>query len=89
MKLLIEKGLNSISLEINFDVVEYSAGKRSAELTLYSEDRDNGCTVNVDVTDWELDMLKVMVNGADRKMYENQKKEGKECHCIGRKGDLQ
>lgn len=78
MRILIEKGNDCISMELNFDTVEYSAGKRSAELTLYSEDRDNGCTVNVDVTDWELDMLKVMVNGADRKMYENQKKEGKE-----------
>jgi len=78
MKVLIEKGKDSISMELKFDVVEYRAGKRSAELTLYSEDRDNSCTVNVDVTDWELDMLKVMVNGADRKMYENQKKEEEE-----------
>jgi len=74
MRVLIEKGADSISMELKFDTVEYSVGRKSADLTLYSEDRDNGCTVNVDVTDWELDMLKTMINGADRLMYEKQKR---------------
>ena len=72
---MIEKDKDSISMELKFDVVEYSANKKSAELTLYSEDRDNSCIVNVDVTDWELDMLKAMVNGADMAMYEKLKEE--------------
>ena len=75
MKVLIEKGADSISMRLNFDFVEYSTTRRTAELTLYSEDRDNGCTVNVDVTDLELDLLKTMINGADRAIYEKQKKE--------------
>ena len=78
MRALIEKDNDSISMELKFDTVEYSVGRKSAELTIYSKDGDNGCIVNVDVTDWELDLLKVMVNGADRTMYENQKKEVEE-----------
>ena len=77
MKVLIEKGADSISMELNFDVVEYSTTRRTAELTLYSDDKYDRCTVNVDVTDWELDMLKTMICGADRAMYEKLK-EGKE-----------
>ena len=75
MRILIEKGCDSIGMELNFDVVEYSTTRRTAELTLYSDDKYDRCTVNVDVTDLELDLLKTMINGADRAIYEKQKEE--------------
>ena len=74
MKLLIEKGYDSISVDINFNGGEIVVGAKTAEICIFSDEVHPTCIVNMDVNEEELDMLKGMINEADHLMYKEQKK---------------
>lgn len=78
MKLLIEKGYDSISVDISFNGGELAVGAKTAEICIFDDDVHPACIVNMDVNEEELDMLKGMINEADHLMYKEQKKKQEE-----------